>query len=87
MRDIKLFFRCDKCGEIPVDTESFKRFVPDWLGFRFKIWRDHTVVKAVIKFEDECPKCKLTGTGYTEGKSRTQIILARERGKAGISKC
>jgi phage FluMu protein Com len=87
MRDIKLFFRCKSCGEVSVDLESFKKFIPDWLRFRLKVWSDHTVVKAVISFEDKCPKCKLTNEGYTEGKSHAQVILVHEKkNKAGISK-
>lgn len=83
---MKYILRCKKCNdEYPIDYETFNRLVPIDTKFKITLRDNKDVIGAIVEFDEECPKCKLTKGGKTSGRSRGRVILIREADKAGIS--
>lgn len=83
---MKYFLRCKACNDQhEIDVHTFSKLVPIDAKFKISSAGTKDVVGAIVEFDDECPKCKLTKGGHTSGRTRGRVILLREKDRAGIS--
>jgi hypothetical protein len=70
---MKYYFECKKCKRknIPVNEETFRKFVPDWNQF-IRAAEERGAKEAFMQFEERCPFCF---TGEAVGSSNAKILF------------